>query len=142
MHAVSYAGGCLCGGVLYEARGEVTNLCFCHCSSCRRATGAPMVPWGTFAAHNLVIVRNRLAEYRSSPKVTRGFCAECGTSLIYRHDDRSGEIDVTLSSLDDPAALVPEMHIWVEDKLPWVAIADGRPQFAKFRVTETKPAGS
>lgn len=30
----------------------------------------------------------------------------------------------------------------VEDKLPWVAIADGRPQFAKFRVTETKPAGS
>jgi hypothetical protein len=142
MHTMSYAGGCLCGAVRYEARGEVTNLCFCHCSSCRRATGAPMVPWGTFAAPNLSILRGRLAQYRSSPKVTRGFCAQCGTSLSYRHDDRGGEIDVTLSSLDDAGALAPQVHIWVEDKLPWVAIADGRAQFAQSLVNETEPGGS
>ena len=142
MHAMSYAGGCLCGAVRYEARGEVTNLCFCHCSSCRRATGAPMVPWGTVAAPNLSILRGRLAQYRSSPKVTRGFCAQCGTSLSYRHDDRGGEIDVTLSSLDDAGALAPQVHIWVEDKLPWVAIADGRAQFAQSLVNEAEPGGS
>lgn len=136
---MSYAGGCLCGRVRYEARGEVTNLCFCHCASCRRATGATLVPWGTFAADHFSIVRGDLAEYRSSPKVTRGFCTACGTSLTYRRDDRGGEIDVTLASLDDAAALVPEMHIWVEDKLPWVSIDDGRAQFAKFRDSETKP---
>jgi hypothetical protein len=96
-----------------------------------------MVPWGTFAAANLAIVRGRLAEYRSSPKVTRGFCAQCGTSLVYRHDDRSDEVDVTLSSLDDAGALTPQAHIWVEDKLPWVVISDGRPQYAKFLVSET-----
>lgn len=142
MHEMSYEGGCLCGRVRYEARGEVTNLCFCHCSSCRRATGAPMVPWSTFAAANFSIVQGRLAEYSSSPRVTRGFCAECGTSLTYRHDDRSVEIDVTLSTMDDPGALVPEVHIWVEDKLPWVVIADGRAQFAKLRVSETQPGTS
>jgi hypothetical protein len=142
MHAISYEGSCLCGRVGYQARGEVTNLCFCHCSSCRRATGAPMVPWGTFSAANFSIVRGRLAEYRSSPKVTRGFCAECGTSLSYRHDDRSGEIDVTLSTLDAPGVLVPEVHIWVEDKLPWVVIADGRAQFARFRLSDTTPGTS
>ena len=27
------------------------------------------------------------------------------------------------------AVLVPECHIWVQDKLPWVVIDDGRPQF-------------
>jgi hypothetical protein len=101
-----------------------------------------MVPWGTFAAPNLSILRGRLAQYRSSPKVTRGFCAQCGTSLSYRHHDRGGEIDVTLSSLDDAGALAPQVHIWVEDKLPWVAIADGRAQFAQSLVNETEPGGS
>jgi hypothetical protein len=91
-----------------------------------------MVPWGTFAADNFSIVQGRLAEYRSSPTVTRGFCADCGTSLTYRREDRGAEIDVTLSSLDDPDALVPQMHIWVEDKPSWVIIADGRPQFARL----------
>ena len=139
---MTYKGGCLCGRVRYEARGEATNLCFCHCTSCRRAIGAPMVPWGTFAAARFAIVQGRLAEYGSSPGVTRGFCADCGTSLTYRRHDRSGEIDVTLSSLDDPAALVPEVHIWVEDKPPWVVIGDGRAQFAKSLVSESHPGPS
>ena len=126
-----YSGGCLCGHVRYQASGAGTNLCFCHCTSCRRAIGAPMVPWVTFAARSFTIVQGQLAEYRSSPGVSRGFCAACGTSMTYRRDDRSDEIDVTIASLDDPAALLPEAHIWVQDKLPWVAIADGRAQFAR-----------
>jgi len=138
-NAISYVGGCFCGRVRYQASGEVTNLCFCHCTSCRRAIGAPMVPWGTFAAQNFTIVRGHLAQFRSSPKVLRGFCADCGTSLTYRRDDRSEEIDLTLSSLDDAVSLVPEVHIWVEDKLPWVAITEGRAQFAKSRTSKLKP---
>jgi hypothetical protein len=142
MDATSYAGGCLCGSVRYQARGPATHLCFCHCSSCQRATGAAMVPWGTFAAHSFAIVRGALTQYRSSPRVMRGFCATCGSSLTYRRDDRSDELDVTLSSLDEPAALVPEVHIWVQDKLPWVMIADGRPQFAQSRIDQPAPGSS
>jgi hypothetical protein len=127
-----YQGGCLCGRVRYQASGEAKNLCFCHCTSCRRAIGAPMVPWGTFAAANFAIVQGVLSEYHSSPPVTRGFCAGCGTSLTYRHDKRGGEIDVTLSSLDDPEALVPQMHIWVEDKPSWVIIGDDLAQHARL----------
>jgi len=139
MDATSYAGGCLCGSVRYQARGPATNLCFCHCRSCQRATGAPMVPWATFAAHSFAIVRGALMQYRSSPRVMRGFCAACGSSLTYRRDDRSDEVDVTLSSLDAPAALVPEVHIWVQDKSPWLTIADGRPQFAQSRTEQALP---
>lgn len=129
---MSYSGGCLCGRVRYQARGDVQHLSFCHCESCRRAIGAPMVPWGTFARKNFSIVQGRLAEYRSSPGVTRGFCADCGTSLTYRRDQRAEEIDLTLSSLDQPGTLTPLMHIWVEDKPAWVVIADGLPQFARL----------
>ena len=129
MGETCYLGGCLCAGVRYQASGTVSTLCFCHGASCRRASGAPMVSWGTFARANFRLTRGSLAEYRSSPAVTRGFCAACGTALTYRNDARAAEIDVTLATLDDPTLLAPQMHLWVGDKLPWVSIDDGRPQF-------------
>jgi hypothetical protein len=131
MSEVRYTGGCMCGAVRYQLTGEGTNLCYCHCASCRRAAGAPAVPWGTFARDAFSVTRGHLAEYRSAPPVLRGFCAQCGTSLTYCHQRRAAEIDVTLASLDDPGALAPTMHVWVSDKLPWVSISDGLPQFER-----------
>ena len=130
-------GGCLCGAVRYEVSGVASNLCYCHCSSCRRAAGAPMVPWGTFAHAGFRVTRGALAEFHSSPGVTRGFCAACGTTLTYRHDARGADIDVTLASLDEPQRFTPQMHIWVGDKLPWVTISDGRPQYPRFASGES-----
>jgi hypothetical protein len=130
MNEQHYSGGCLCGAVRYEASGPVTNPCYCYCSSCRRASGAPLVAWGTFAHSGFRVTRGTLTEYRSSPQVWRGLCKACGGALTYRHDARAGEIDVTLASLDEAATLVPQMHVWVSDKLPWVTISDGLPQFA------------
>ena len=123
-----YLGGCLCGAVRYEIEGDVSHPCVCHCASCRRATGGTTVPWGTLARTALRITRGELTEYRSSPEVWRGFCARCGTSLTYRHAARAGEIDVTLVTLDDPALIAPRMHVWMKDRLPWVAIGDSLPR--------------
>ena len=128
MGEVVLEGGCLCGAVRYSLSGPARNPCFCHCASCRRASGAPMVPWGTFSLEAVRIVRGRLSEFRSSAQVSRGFCARCGTSLTYRHESRAGEIDVTLATLDDPTRIAPRMHVWVGDRLPWVVIGDGLPQ--------------
>jgi|SRR5579872_4161644 len=124
-----YAGGCLCGAVRYEVSGAVRDPCFCHCASCRRAAGAPVVPWGTFARESLRITHGDLSEFCSSPGVWRGFCPRCGTSLTYRRAGREGEVDVTLASLDDPTAIQPLTHVWVADRLPWVTISDELPQF-------------
>lgn len=133
-----WTGGCLCGAVRYEIGGDGTQLCFCHCTSCRRATGAPMVPWGTFARATFVVTRGVLTEYRSSPEVFRGFCATCGTSLTYRHAKRDAEIDVTLGTLDSPEVFPPEAHIWVEDKVAWIVPGDGLPAFAKVRAERSE----
>lgn len=129
----AYTGGCLCGSVRYQASGGVDNLCYCHCESCRRATGAPMVPWGTFAIDRFRVTKGSLKEYRSSARVLRGFCGNCGTSLTYRHEKRPAEIDVILVTLDDPTLLVPQAHIWLQDKLPWIDIDDGKPKFRQYR---------
>jgi hypothetical protein len=134
-----YSGACLCGRVQFEALGPATNLCYCYCRSCRRASGAPLVAWGTFARSGFRITRGTLTEHRSSPPVVRGLCAACGGALTYRHQARPEEIDVTLASLDAAAALAPQLHVWVSDKLPWVRIDDGLPQFAGDRAEPATP---
>jgi len=130
MQEQRYQGGCLCGGVRYEVGGAPRNLCYCHCTSCRRATGGVSVPWATFERAAFRVTRGALTEHRSSPEVARGFCAACGSSLTYRHARRPAEIDVTLVTLDAAARLAPEMHVWVADRLPWVHLDDGLPQHA------------
>jgi len=127
-------GGCLCGRTRYRVSGTPQNLCFCHCTNCRRAAGAPLVAWGTFSRDGFqLLAGDAYVLHASSAQVQRGFCGHCGTSLSYAHAERDGEIDVTLVTLDDPARYEPECHIWVEDKLPWVRIEDGRPQYQRWR---------
>ena len=78
--------------------------------------------------------------HRSSQDVERGFCSVCGTTLTYRIARRAGEVDFTLASLDQPELVEPAMHIWVQDKLPWVQINDGRPQYRTVPGAEGSPA--
>lgn len=93
-----------------------------------------MLAWGTFVFDRFRILQGPdYALHRSSPPVERGFCAACGTALTYRHAERPGDIDLTLTTLDEPGRFEPECHIWVEDRLPWMRIGDGRPQYARWR---------
>ena len=129
MEKTHYTGGCLCGAVRYQVSGPARHLCYCYCASCRRASGSPAVAWGTFDRDSFRVTRGTLAEFRSSEPVRRGYCPGCGSCLTYRHATRPAEIDVTLATLDEAAQLAPQMHVWVADKLPWMRIEDGLPQF-------------
>jgi len=130
MEKKTYAGGCFCGALRYEVSGAPLSLCYCHCESCRRAAGSPAVAWGTFERSGFRVTRGSMAELSSSPRVLRGFCGRCGSCLTYSHEARPAEIDVTIATLADAAQLAPTMHLWVADKLPWVRIDDGLPQFS------------
>lgn len=128
----AFPGGCFCGAVRFRISGPISQACYCHCESCRRAAGAPYVAWCTVERNRFELTRGRLAEHASSPKVKRGFCASCGTSITYTHEARPAEIDVTIVTLDEPAEVAPTRHIWLVDKLPWLEIGDGLPQFERF----------
>lgn len=129
MTKFAYSGRCFCGDIRFEVTGPARYACFCHCESCRRAAGGVYVPWATFDSAAFTVTQGAMSRHHSAPEVTRGLCSKCGTSLTYEHADRGGEIDVTLTSFDDPSDFRPAAHIWVEDKLPWGSIDDGLPQF-------------
>lgn len=113
------SGGCACGAVRFEARGEPKFVANCHCRDCRRATAAPFSTWVGFDAPN-VSWQGQRAIYESSPTVSRGFCAACGTPLSYSGKKWAAETHLLIGCFDEPRELAPKGDVFVEEKLPWV----------------------
>jgi hypothetical protein len=121
-----------CGAVRYRAQGIPYDFSHCHCSTCRKATGAAFVLWLSFRCHEVAFTRGESTYFASSEKVSRGFCNQCGTALTYQIQD-SDEIDVTVCSLDNPESVSPQDHIWTQDQLPWIKLADDLPCYRQRR---------
>lgn len=115
-------GGCLCGAVRYRACGAPKWVAYCHCASCRRATGAPVTAYAGFARERFSYVAGAPRRFRSSPGAARSFCGDCGTPLTYEGERWPGEIHVHLGTLDRPAELVPQKHAFADERLPWLAL--------------------
>ena len=126
-------GGCLCGAVRYRARGWPAHRMVCHCETCRRSAGSPVVAWVTFPTTSFELVKGDPVRFELSAPVTRSFCGSCGTPLTYEHADQAGSIDVTTCSFDDPDSLRPTHHSWLEDSVSWVRFGDGLPAHQRTR---------
>jgi|SRR5581483_1047187 len=123
-------GGCLCGAVRYQVRGQPTNSMICHCRTCSKAAGAPVVAWLTFVLDRFAFVRGTPTEFRSSPPVIRTFCRTCGTPLTYVHAERPAEVDVTTCTLDNPDVFPPSHHSWMSHDPHWLHFSDGSPAYS------------
>ena len=128
-----HEGGCLCGAVRYAARGPALLTEYCHCGMCRKAAGAPVVAWADFPAAQVTWTRGAPRWRRSSPGAERGFCAECGSALAFRRIGNTVKVTLTLGSLDEPARLPPAQHIFTDDRVPWLEIADDLPRYGQAR---------
>lgn len=126
-------GGCFCGGIRYESGGTPFHKTNCHCSICRRTTGAPFVAWFSVPRSEFRFVQGAPTQFRSTLKGMRTFCPRCGTQLTFEHDDASDEIDVTTCSLDNPERLPPDDHTRTSSKLGWVKLADALPEHREAR---------
>ena len=124
-------GGCLCGSVRYRMSGEPLARSLCHCRSCRLASGAPSVAWVVSPAQNFVLLAGEPARYDSSPGVVRTFCSKCGTPLTYQRVSETDTIDITTATLDDPNAFPPDREIWLEHKIEWESLNEGRAHFPR-----------
>mgnify|MGYP001828849422 CR=1 FL=1 len=69
-----HPGGCLCGAIRFQAIGAPLWTAYCHCQSCRRATGSPVAAFAGFPADRFVVTRGAPRRRQSSPGVVRSFC--------------------------------------------------------------------
>jgi hypothetical protein len=130
MRSSTLKGSCLCGGIRYEIDGPLGAVVNCHCSMCRKATGAAFrtrasVPALSFRwTHGAEL----LARYESSPGNIRTFCRVCGSTLASIFPSAPAEIGLPLGTLDDDPGVTPEAHVYVGSKAPWHEITDVLPQ--------------
>jgi len=125
-------GKCLCGAVQYSVDDGFAYALNCHCSNCRRTTGAAFKP---FAG----IERSRFTVTRGSDGLLifgegqnhDAHCAKCG-SLLYSVVRDGRYVHVTLGTLVDEPSIRPSAHIFVGSKAPWFTITDGLPQHEEF----------
>jgi hypothetical protein len=122
-------GGCLCGAVRFTVTGKLREIVFCHCGQCRRQQGGFAAY--TAAPRTAVVFDDAtsLRWYASSASVRRGFCARCGSSLLW--DPLARDLCcIAAGALDDSAALRAACHIHVDSKAAYYAIDDGLERFA------------
>lgn len=122
-----YEGGCACGAVRFRVEAAPLGVRICHCRICQKAMGAPFLAVASFPKA-AVAVTGETARWRSSERLWRHYCPQCGSRVTLEPLD-GDRLGFPLASLDDPAALHPEMHIWVASRVPWIVLDDGLPQY-------------
>ena len=132
-------GGCSCGAVRYRLASDPLFVHCCHCLNCQRQTGSAFVV-------NVLIESDRLEITKGEPQpveVPRDDgsaqevfrCPACQVAL-YSLYGRPVVAFVRAGTLDDPATVSPDVHIFTRSKLPWVVLAEGVPSFEVYYDTE------
>ncbi|MGC2082249.1 MAG: GFA family protein [Bradyrhizobium sp.] len=124
---MTHEGGCLCGAVRYKAEGEPLNVRVCHCRNCQKAMGSPFLARALFPQDALTVT-GETARYSTSEHLDRVFCPRCGTRLFSWRSNGTAA-GVALATFDDRNAFAPSDHIWVSEKMNWVCLDDGLPQY-------------
>lgn len=62
--------------------------------------------------------------FASSNKVSRGFCAQCGTPLTY---DWGGDLEISIGSLDNPEDAPPVLQVNPAEQLSYFATLHALP---------------
>jgi hypothetical protein len=115
-----HQGGCQCGALRYEFAAPLRDIAHCHCTICRRSSGAIVTTWITVPLASFRWLTGTPREYASSSSCTRNFCPTCGAHLTLFTTLSPNSLDVTIATLDHPELAAANRHIWVQSRLPWL----------------------
>ena len=131
--AETVGGSCLCGGVRFEVELPFTRAIHCHCSRCRKQSGAfgltvghvPMKQVHVLQGEELIRVFAPAAaagSRRSARSAARACSAARGPT---------GEMaSVRLGALDGDPQVRPPRHSYVDSRAPWDELPDdGLPRY-------------
>jgi hypothetical protein len=142
-------GGCACKAIRYKLTSSPLIVHACHCRDCQRITG------GAFVI-NVWIERKFVEPLTAAvPKTYRlsggsgkdhevFFCGTCGTYLWSKYHIAPGDaLFVRAGTLDNPAAVEPDVHIFTRTKVPWLELPQGVRRFESiYKIDEVWSAES
>ncbi len=121
-------GGCFCGAIRYQVSAPLTGVTYCHCSKCRRWHGHV----GAYTAverEAFQLTEARGLKWHSiSPTVRRGFCVECGSSVLF-DDIPDRRMSICPGTLDAPSGVREKNHIFAASKGDYYEIWGELPKY-------------
>ncbi|WP_313958467.1 GFA family protein [Chelativorans salis] len=115
------------------ADAEPIRSSYCHCSDCRKATGAPVTAFVGFEQDAVVFEGEARRSFRNG-RMERSFCGVCGSPLDYRDDGLPGNIYVYLGVMNEPERFAPTLHAFESERLSFLKVDDELPRFDRFSV--------
>ena len=136
---VEREGGCACGAVRYRLASEPLFVHCCHCLNCQRQTGSAFVVNVLIETDRVELLDGEpepIAVPRSGGKKQKIWrCPTCQTAVYSQYTSPRVRF-VRAGTLDDPASVAPDVHIFTRSKLPWVTLPDSVPAFNVYYDTE------
>ena len=131
-------GGCACGEVRYRLTSEPLFVHCCHCLNCQNQTGSAFVINVLIEAERVELLAGEPEEVpvprdRGKQRIWR--CPTCRIAVYSRYT-RPSILFVRAGTLDDPASVTPDVHIFTRSKLPWVALPEDVPAFRTYYDTQ------
>jgi hypothetical protein len=130
-------GGCACRQVRYRMTGEPLFVHCCHCSWCQRETGTAFALNAMIEADRLQLLEGEVCIVDTPSNSGKGQriarCPKCSVALWSNYAGAGEAVRfVRVGTLDDPAALAPDVHIFTSSKQPWVQLPEGARVYAEF----------
>jgi hypothetical protein len=135
----SLTGRCFCGAVEYEVADEFVYAANCHCSNCRRATGAAFKSFAGIERSKLRITRGEDALFTFGEETACDKrCRSCG-SFLFSIVSQGARVHIGMGTLVDTPSIRPSAHIFVGSKAPWFDITDDLPQYIEHVIPALDP---
>ncbi|WP_444997633.1 GFA family protein [Aliikangiella sp. IMCC44359] len=105
---------CICGAVKLEVSSRSNEIGACHCTTCRRWSGGPLL--AVDCQDNVTInAEDKVTIFNSSDWAERGFCNQCGTHLFYRIKQNNQYI-VPVGLFDDAESFSFGHQVFIDEK--------------------------
>ncbi len=130
-------GGCACGSVRYRLNRMPMITHCCHCTWCQRETGSAFVINAVIESAEVELLEGQPDVVLTPSNSGRGQmiarCPVCKVAVWSHYPTaREAAAFIRVGTLDEPAVITPDVHIFRSSAVPWVTLTDGKPAFEEF----------
>ncbi|CAN5293736.1 hypothetical protein BH10PSE7_BH10PSE7_38990 [soil metagenome] len=126
-------GGCLCGFVRYALTAPPLGVYNCHCTDCRRSSGAAYTMSMPAHRQHVTLLKGELSGFdkraQSGRLVRMLGCPDCGIKIWNEPLSFPDLLVVKPGTLDDMNWAIPIGNIWTASRAPWIDIDPGLVNF-------------
>ncbi len=123
---IAHRGNCFCGAVELQVQGTPEGMGYCHCTSCRLWSAAPVTAFTLWKPQNVRVTKGAeyIGKFMKTESSLRQFCKRCGGHLMTDHP-KLGLVDVYAATIPT-IKFTPALHVnYAESVLP---MKDGLPK--------------